>query len=95
MKSKDYFSLALRIIGVLTLAHGLRDLVDFGLMLLGYTGTRSSFAYYLILGLLYSVVGLYLLRGAPFVVSFAYPCDREEASENEVDDEPSDAEDVV
>ena len=95
MKSKDYFSLALRIIGVLTLAHGLRDLVDFGLILLGYTGTRSSFAYYLIMGLLYSVVGLYLLRGAPLVVSFAYPRDREAASENEVDDEPSDAEDVV
>ena len=95
MKSQDYFSLGLRIIGVFTLAHGLRDLVDFGLMLLGYTGTRSAFAYYLILGLLYSAVGLYLLRGAPFVVNFAYPRDREEASENEVDDEPSDAEDVV
>ena len=95
MKSKDYFSLALRIIGLLTLAHGLRDLVDFGLILLGYTSTRSSFAYYLILGLLYSVVGLYLLRGAPFVVNFAYPRNREEVSESDVDTESSDDKDVV
>ena len=95
MKSKNYFSLALRIIGLLTLAHGLRDLVDFGLILLGYTSTRSSFAYYLILGLLYSVVGLYLLRGAPFVVNFAYPRNREEVSESDVDNESSDDKDVL
>ncbi len=55
MESRDYFSLALRIIGFLALAHGLRDLVDFALMLLNYTSTHSSFGYYLILGLLYSV----------------------------------------
>ena len=95
MKSQDYFSLGLRIIGVFTLAHGLRDLVDFGLMLLGYTGTRSAFAYYLILGLLYSAVGLYLLRGAPLIVSFAYPRDREEVSESDVDNEYSDDKDVL
>ena len=95
MKSQDYFSLGLRIIGVFTLAHGLRDLVDFGLMLLGYTGTRSSFAYYLILGLLYSVVGLYLLRGAPLIVNFAYPRDREETSEDDDADKSSDDKDVL
>jgi hypothetical protein len=73
MNAKDYFSLALRVIGFLTLAHGLRDLLDYGLMLLGYTSTHSALAYYLILGLLYSGVGLYLLRGAPLIVKFAYP----------------------
>jgi hypothetical protein len=45
MEPKDYFSLALRIIGFLTLAHGLRDLVDFALLLLNYTNTHSSFSY--------------------------------------------------
>jgi len=83
MKAKDYFSLALRIIGFLTLAHGLRDLVDFALMLLNYTSTHSSFGYYLILGLLYSVVGIYLLRGAPLIVRFAYPTTETGESEND------------
>jgi hypothetical protein len=85
MDSKSYFSLALRIIGFLTLAHGLRDLVDFFLILLGYTGTHSSFNYYLILGLLYSVVGLYLMRGADLIVNFSYPS-RTTEPENKVDD---------
>ena len=82
MESKDYFSLALRIIGFLTVAHGLRDLLDFALILLGYTNTRSAIAYYLILGLLYSVVGLYLLRGAPLIVKFAYPERSKEVPQN-------------
>jgi hypothetical protein len=85
MKSKDYFSLALRVIGFLTMAHGLRDLVDFGLLLLGYTSTHSAFGYYLILGLLYSVVGLYLLRGAPLIVHFAYPDEEPETDEDDPD----------
>jgi hypothetical protein len=86
MKSKDYFTLAVRIIGFLTLAHGFRDLVDYGLILLGYTSTHSAFSYYLILGLLYSVVGLYLLRGAPLVVNFAYPRREREAPEDDLDE---------
>jgi len=73
MNAKDYLALALRVIGFLTLAHGLRDLLDYGLILLGYTSTHGAPAYYLILGLLYCVVGLYLLRGAPLIVNFAYP----------------------
>ena len=86
MEPKDYFSLALRIIGFLSLAHGLRDLVDFALMLLNYTSTHSSFGYYLILGLLYCVVGVYLLRGASLIVRFAYPPERTTASENDAND---------
>jgi hypothetical protein len=85
MEPKDYFSLALRIIGFLTLAHGLRDLVDFALLLLNYTNTHSSFSYYLFLGLLYAVVGVYLLRGAPLIVSFAYPTKETTSSENNAD----------
>jgi hypothetical protein len=73
MIPKDFFAVALRIIGLLAAAHGLRDLIDFGLLLLGYISTHSSFGYYLILGLLYLFVGLYLLRGAPYLVAFAYP----------------------
>jgi hypothetical protein len=85
MEPKDCFSLALRIVGFLSLAHGLRDLVDFALMHLNYTSTHSSFGYYLILGLLYSVAGVYLLRGAPLVVRFAYPTARADPSENDAD----------
>lgn len=85
MNAKNYFSLALRVIGFLTLAHGLRDLLDYGLILLGYTSTHSAFAYYLILGLLYCVVGLYLLRGAPLIVNFAYPYKDGESREADVE----------
>ena len=81
MKPKDYFLLALRVIGLLTLAHGLRDLLDYCLILLGYTTTHSAFAYYLVLGLAYSLVGLYLLRGARMVVNFAYPDEKVVKSE--------------
>jgi hypothetical protein len=88
MELKHYFSLALRIIGLLALAHGLRDLVQFALLLLNYTNTQSSFGYYLILGLLYSVVGIYLLRGAPLIVRFAYPTSRDSASRDYVADPP-------
>ncbi len=95
MRSKDYFSLALRIIGFLTVAHGLRDLVDFGLLLLSYTSTHSSFGYYLILGLLYSGVGVYLLRGAPFIVNFAYPQRLSETLPEAVDDDKASAEQIV
>ena len=95
MESKNYFSLALRIIGFLTLAHGLRDLLDYALILLNYTTTHSSFGYYLILGLLYSIVGLYLLRGAPLIVRFAYLPGRDDAPDDDVDDDPADAEQVV
>ena len=85
MEPKDYFSLALRIIGFLSLAHGLRDLLDFALMLLNYTSTHSSFGYYLILGLLYCLVGIYLLRGAPLIVRLAYPPERTTPSEKDAD----------
>ena len=94
MESKHYFSLALRIIGLLALAHGLRDLVQFALLLLNYTNTQSSFGYYLILGLLYSVVGIYLLKGAPLIVGFAYPPSRDSASKDYAVADPPDADGV-
>jgi len=94
MESKNYFSLALRIIGFLALGHGLRDLVEFALLLLNYTDTHSSFGYYLILGSLYSVVGIYLLRGAPLIVRFAYPSSRDAASDEGAAADSTDAEHV-
>ena len=83
MKPKEYLALALRIIGVLVILYGIRDLIDFPLGLLGYfTLQRTAYAYYLILGIGYLVVGLYLLRGAPHLVRFAYPEREKEESEN-------------
>src|SRR5437588_8862886 len=74
MKPQEAFALALRIIGVLIVAYGARYVVDFGLGLLGYFSLqRTSYAYYLIIGIAYLCVGFYFLRGAALIVRFAYP----------------------
>lgn len=74
MKPKEYFALALRIIGILIIAYGIRDIVDFGLGLLGYfILQRTTYSYLLIIGIAYLFVGLYFLRGASLIVRFAYP----------------------
>src|SRR5207248_1568820 len=76
--AREYFALALRITGLFIALSGLRYVVDSGLGLLGYfTLLRTSTAYYLIVGLCYLFAGLYLLRGAPHLVGFAYPREAE------------------
>ena len=88
MKPREAFALALRVIGVFIVAYGARYVVDFGLGLLGYFSLqRTSYAYYLIIGFAYLCVGLYFLRGAGFIVRFAYP------NTGDDDDEPSDPRD--
>jgi hypothetical protein len=93
IKVEELFALALRIIGVLLLFYGLHGLLDAGLFQLGYfTYQDSSVGYYLISGLFYSVVGLYLLRGAPGIVRFAYRANEEDEEETEGDDDEGDGE---
>jgi hypothetical protein len=80
---QELFGLALRILGAVVLYYGLSGLLDAALFNLGYFNyPDSSPNYYLISGLFQLVVGIYLLRGAPGLVRFAYP-----ASEDEDDDE--------
>lgn len=92
MRVEEWFALAVRIIGVVVFLYGIGYLLDGALFHLGYFKyPESSPAYYLIAGISYGCVGLYLLRGAAHIVSFAYPIEEEE-EENNVDEEGTDQE---
>jgi len=78
MNAKEFFGAALRIIGVIVAGQGLLHVINSGLGVLGYfTTQRTAYSFYLITGLMELVAGLYLLRGAPPVMRFAYPPDAE------------------
>jgi hypothetical protein len=86
MSVEQWLGLALRIVGVIVLLYGVGYLVDGALFYLEYFNyPDSSVNYYIVVGILYCAVGVYLLRGAPHVVRFAYP--REEAMEEPSEDE--------
>jgi hypothetical protein len=63
MKAKEQFALALRVIGVLGIIYVLRTFV------------RNSLAggIILVVEMACAIIGLYLIRGAPQLVKFAYP----------------------
>jgi hypothetical protein len=85
MSVEQWFGLALRIVGAIVGLYGVGYLVDGALFQLEYFNyPDSSVNYYIVVGLLYCGVGVYLLRGAPHVVRFAYS--REEAVEEPVED---------
>ena len=74
MGAKDWFTLALRVVGVVLLLYGLRDLVDHLLYRLGYFNwPEISPLYYVVTGVAQALAGLYLVRGAPLLVGFAFP----------------------
>ena len=83
MRVEEWFALAVRVIGVLIFLYGLGYLLDSLLFRLGYFNyPESSPAYYVVAGISYGIVGLYLMRGAPQIVRFAYPVE-EEQDEND------------
>jgi hypothetical protein len=63
MKAKEQFALALRIIGVLGIMYILRSFVR----------NVSPPIVDLIVRLVCAAIGVYLIRGAPQLVAFAYP----------------------
>ncbi|MDX6528272.1 MAG: hypothetical protein QOH41_562 [Blastocatellia bacterium] len=96
MKPKEAFALAVRIVGLLIVAYGIRYVTDFGLGLLGYFSLqRTAYAYYLIIGVAYLCVGLYLLRGASPIVRFAYPDAEGMQDDSAVRETAGDAEQIV
>ena len=79
MRAEDWFALAVRVVGLMTLITGLATLLDGFLLKLGYfTHIESSPAYYSIVGAANLVGGLCLILGAPVVVRFAYPREDED-----------------
>jgi hypothetical protein len=67
MKSKEIFALALRIIGILGLAFVVRHLVDD----LSVDGHQLPTVYF-VRKIIYLLIGLYFVWGAPQLVKFAY-----------------------
>lgn len=93
MRVQDWFALAVRIVGVaLLLIPGLVSLLDSLLLKLGYYSlpdTHASPGYFVIYGIVQVVGGLFLIRGAPSLVEFAYPTRGDDETDTEDDGEPN------
>lgn len=86
MRAQDWFALAVRVVGLMTLITGLATLLDGFLLKLGYfTHLESSPAYYTIVGMATVIGGLCLILGAPVVARFAYPRVGEDQDEGNED----------
>ena len=85
MKAEDWVGVGIRVAGVLIFLSAMGLLLDSLLLKLGYFQyPDTSPAYYLIYGVVQAVAGLYLIRGASFVIEFAFPNGNSEESEREV-----------
>src|SRR4051812_5467289 len=79
---KELFGAAMRVVGLLSFGRGFVDLLHvllFSLRMLDESVMKAYPTADLAYGLFYFFMGLYLVRGAPQVVRFAYP----EARDNE------------
>jgi hypothetical protein len=86
MRVEDCFAVAVRVVGLVVFIYGLEWLLNSFLFRLGYFNyLDSSPGYYLIFGLAQVLVGLYLLRGAPHLLGFAYPTEDEDEGNGKVD----------
>jgi hypothetical protein len=76
MEAKELFSAAMRVIGLLSIGRGAYDLIYVIMYEIG-SGDFSVNARFpdndLVLGIFFFFAGLYLLRGAPLVVDYAFP----------------------
>jgi hypothetical protein len=90
MEVKDWFALAIRVVGIaLLLIPGLGTLLDSLLLKLGYFNLPDTQpSYFLVYGVAQIVAGLYLIRGASFLVEFAYPWDDAEEVDSATEIEP-------
>ena len=87
MNAKEMFSVALRVIGLLSFGRGFNDLLYVIVRELGITDssvTASKVDGNLLYGLVYFFGGLYLLRGAKLVVDFAFPHHNEHEDEKKI-----------
>ena len=84
MDQPNYFQLAVRIIGLVVCLYGLNLLREFVTIQLGWwSPERTEPVLYFSTAASYLVVGLYLLRGAPHFMRYAFP-------ENDVKDDEED-----
>lgn len=91
--AKELFSAGIRIVGLLTIGRALSDLLFFFVYFTGIrtASVNSDLPYTeLYFGLFYFFVGLYLLRGAPLILEYAFPekkTDQNEETETEQEDQ--------
>ena len=73
----------MRIIGVVVFLYGCHYVADFFLGVTGFFTTQhTDYATYVILGMCYLIVGMYLTRGAPGIVDYAYPNKEQDEKES-------------
>jgi hypothetical protein len=92
-KGRDLFGAGIRVIGLLSFGRGFFDLLYILLFLLGLTNssvTANFPSVSLADGLFYFLSGIYLLRGAPILVNFAYP---KSLKESEIEEDLSTSQD--
>ena len=73
MKTSHIFGLVVRTTGLIIIVFGFIYILDGFVILLEPTFRSQPMWHYFIDGAMLSLVGLFLLRGAPHVVRFAYP----------------------
>lgn len=84
LDAQRLFGVAIRVVGVLSLLRGLNDLAYvffFTIDALDVSVNRSFPASNLIYGVIFFFGGLYLIRGAPVLMNFAYPEIEEESAD--------------
>jgi hypothetical protein len=80
MKPSDVFGICIRVLGLCGIIVGILYIYS-GIRLLFGGQTQYDGFYvgeYILLGIILTVVALYFIRGAPHIVGFAYPKDKEE-----------------
>jgi len=74
MTAKDRFAIAVRVVGLLVILAALLYFVDAVIMFINpYFRAGEPAVHYFFTGVIALLVGLYLLRGAPHVIRFAFP----------------------
>lgn len=81
MKPSDVFGIFIRVLGLFGIIVGFAYIYSVMHLLFGgqaqYDGVYVG--EYILLGIISIVVALYFIRGAPHIVRFAYPKDKEES----------------
>jgi hypothetical protein len=80
MKPSDVFGICIRVLGLFSIMGGIRYIYSGMLLLFGGQTQYDGFSVgeYILLGIILTVVAIYFIRGAPHIVRFAYPKDKEE-----------------
>lgn len=97
INGKELFGAGIRIVGLLSFGRGFVDLLYVLLFSFGLTksSVNADFPYAdFVYGLFYALGGLYLLRGAPVLINFAYSKNLDEP-ENKADSSASHNQDTT